>query len=303
MTEEGGYVSQCGRQISALELEEIRETVGMFWRLSRWELAQTICEHLGWRSASGSNKVEACMKLLERLESLGEIRLPGKGKYTRVKGRGDFAVCACETEPGSEVVGSVRDVGEVSLEVVLGKEATGLWNGYVSRYHYLGYKRPFGNYMRYFIRSECGVLGCIMIAGAAKSLGARDRWIGWSDGHRLRNLGWVINNTRFLIFPWVKVRTLASHVLGQLSVRITGDWCERWRYSPVLMESFVDPRYFDGSCYKGANWEYVGMTTGEGLVRPGKRYRTSPKRIFMKPLVRDFRKLLCSDRLSGEVEP
>jgi hypothetical protein len=302
MTEEGGYISQCGRQISAIEVEEIRETVGMFWRLSRWELAQTICEHLGWRSASGSNKVEACMKLLERMESLGEIRLPDKGKYTRVKGRGDFGVCGCETEPGSEVVGSVRDVGEVSLEVVLGKEATGLWNGYVSRYHYLGYKRPFGNYMRYFIRSERGVLGCIMLAGAAKSMGARDRWIGWSEAQRLRNLGWVINNTRFLIFPWVKVRNLASHVLGQLRVRITGDFRERWRYSPVLMESFVDPRYFDGSCYKGANWEYLGMTTGEGLVRPGKRYRTSPKKIFVKALVRDFRELLCSDRLAGEVK-
>ena len=100
----------------------------------------------------------------------------------------------------------------------------------------------------------------------------------------------------------MKVRNLASHVLGQLTVRIRGDWGERWRYSPVLMESFVDPRYFDGSCYKGANWEYLGMTTGEGLVRPGKRYRTSPKKIFVKALVGDFRELLCSVRLAGEVE-
>jgi hypothetical protein len=146
--EEGVYISQCGRQVSAVEVEEIRQTVEVFWRLSRWELAQAICEHLGWHSASGSNKVDASMKLLERLESLGQIRLPGKRKYTRLEGRGDCEVCDCETEPGAEVVGSVRDVGMVSLEVVLGKEATGLWNGYVSRYHYLRHKRPFGNYRR-----------------------------------------------------------------------------------------------------------------------------------------------------------
>lgn len=300
--EEGVYISQCGRQISAEEFEEIRETVEMFWRLSRWELAETICEHLGWHSASGSNKVDACMKLLERLERGGEIRLPGKRKYTRVVGRGDCEVCDCGTEAGAEVVGSVRDLGKVRLEVVLGREATGLWNGYVSRYHYLGYKPPFGNYMRYFIRSEFGILGCIMVAGAAKSIGVRDRWIGWSKSQRLRNLGWVINNTRFLLFPWVMVKNLASHVLGQLSVRIRRDWSERWSYAPVLMETFVDPRYFDGSCYKGANWEYLGMTTGEGLVRPGKRYGTSPKKIFVKPLVGNFRAVLCSDRLSGGVD-
>jgi hypothetical protein len=104
------------------------------------------------------------------------------------------------------------------------------------------------------------------------------------------------------MFPWVRVKNLASHILGQAERRIKGDWMERWGYSPVLMETFVDPRYYHGSIYKAANWEHPGMTTGEGLVRKGKRYNTTPKMIFVKPLVKDFRSLLCSDQLKGRVE-
>ena len=89
------------------------------------------------------------------------------------------------------------------------------------------------------------------------------------------------------------MKNLASHVLSQAMKRIGDDWEERWSYRPVLLETFVDPRYFDGTCYRAANWRYLGMTTGEGLVRKGKRYATSPKKIFVKPLVDDFRTVLC----------
>lgn len=296
----GGMV-QCGRQITAEELEDILATVEMFPRLSRTELAQTVCEHLEWVAATGAYKTDACLKFLEKLEAGGLLRLPAK---QAVKAAAvSRPVITDRTSPGEELVGTVGDLGRVWLEVVSSQESTGLWNEYVERYHYLGAKRPFGCFMRYFIVYGRGLLGCILMAGAAKSMGVRDGWIGWTQGQRLRDLGWVTNNSRFLIFPWVRVKNLASHVLGQLWGRIRADWDERWGYSPVLMESFVDPRYYDGACYKAANWEYLGMTTGEGLVRPGKSYRTSPKRIFVKPLVRDFRELLCSDRLAGGVEP
>jgi hypothetical protein len=116
---------------------------------------------------------------------------------------------------------------------------------------------------------------------------------------RLRNLGYVVNNGRFLIFPWVKVRYLASHVLGQVVKVLGRHWQQRWRYRPVLLESFVDPQYFDGTCYRAANFEYLGMTTGMGLVRKGKRYTTSPKKIFVYPLVDNFRQILCAQVTVG----
>jgi hypothetical protein len=293
---------QCGRQISREELDEIRETVGLFPKLSRSELAATICEHLRWQTASGGYKLDACMKLLEKLEAEGFLRLPGKREAYQGKRPGKVISLTSRTDPRPEIVCKLGELGLVRLEAVKGKERTGLWNEYVNRYHYLGYKKPFGNFLRYFVICEGGFLGCILFAGASKALTIRDRWIGWTEEQRLRNLAWVVNNTRFLIFPWVRVKNLASHVLGQVVRHVKDDWLERWSYSPVLVETFVDPEYYHGSCYKAANWEYLGMTTGEGLVRKGKSYTTTPKMIFVKPLVKDFRSVLCSEHLKGRAE-
>jgi hypothetical protein len=151
-----------------------------------------------------------------------------------------------------------------------------LWNRYVERYHPLGYKKPFGYFARYFIESAEHRLGCILLSGAAKALRARERWIGWNDRQRLANLPSVANNSRFLIFPLVEVANLASHVLGQLARQVGTDWEARWGYRPLLLESFVDPTCFRGSCYRAAGWTLLGRTSGEGLVRPGKQYRTRP---------------------------
>jgi len=283
---------QCGRPISREEIEEIRETVATYENLSRTELVMTICEHLGWVSASGGLKVDACRKMLEKLEAQGMLSLPAKKEAPRKKSRELSHNSRTDEQPLVE--GVLGRMGRVRLEVVNDKETTGLWNEFVNRYHYLGYKRPFGYHLRYFIESEFGKLGCLLFSGAAKSMGERDRWIGWSEMERLNRLGWVVNNSRFVIFPWVKVKYLASHVLGQIARRIREDYQERWGYRPVLMETFVDPCLYQGTCYKAANWQHLGMTTGEGLVREGKSYTTSPKMIFMMPLVENFRKVLCS---------
>jgi len=124
----------------------------------------------------------------------------------------------------------------------------------------------------------------------------------WSSNQRLRNLPWVINNTRFLIMPWVKVPCLASHILGRINRQISDDWYKRWGYHPLLMETFVDPDKYNGTCYKASKWHNIGRTTGCGLVRTGKTYTTSPKLIFTRPLVKNFRKQLCREYLIGRTE-
>jgi hypothetical protein len=197
---------------------------------------------------------------------------------------------------------SLSELDAVRLRLARNPEEESVWNEAVARYHLLGYKKPFGYWARYFIESGGHWLGCILLSGAAKALGARDRWIGWDDRQRLANLPWVINNSRFLIFPRVAVANLASHVLAQLARRIGDDWQERWGYRPLLLETFVDPARFTGSCYRAAGWTLLGRTSGAGLVRPGKQYRTSPKLIFAKPLQADFRARLCCDRLKGTTE-
>lgn len=284
---EGGFIFQCGRKIASRELDEIEETIRLFPRLSRSELAATICEHLQWLTASGSYKMDACMKLLEKLEAGGFVRLPGKREGYQGKRSLKPIFLTSRTEPRDDIVGNLSELGSVRVEVIKDKKSRGLCNEYISRYHYLGYKKPFGYFQRYFVVSERGLLGCIMFAGAAKALAVRDKWIGWTEKQRLRNLAWV------------RVKNLASHVLGQAARRVKDDWLERWGYSPVLVETFIDPQHYLGSCYKAANWQYLGMSSGEGLIRKGKSYSTSAKMFFVMPLVKDFRSVLCSEQLKG----
>jgi len=292
---------QCGRKISTEEVEQIRETVVLFPGLSVNELAATICEHLEWYTAGGGLKVDACLKLLNKLEAEGVLELTDRQRARRRKHftHNSQIIISSRTDPGSGVEAPIEELEEVNLEVMVDRDEKKLWNEYVQRYHPLGYKNPFGYRLRYFITCGSNRLGCLLFSGAAKSLGARDEWIGWNEQQRLRNLAWVINLSRHLIFPWVRVKNLSSHVLGKVAREIPGDWQKYWKYRPVLLETFVDPEHREGSSYKAAGWECVGMTTGKGLVREGERYRTTPKKIFMKPLMKEFRTLLCSHQLAG----
>jgi hypothetical protein len=292
-------IFQSGLEVKPKQLEEICETVEMFSNLSRLELVATIAEHLGWVTASGQLKLDASEKLLEKMQGKGLILLPEKKETAKYKKR-LIQMTERTAPPSKAIVGSVKDVGPVELQVVADPKTKALWKEYIHRYHYLGYKKPFGCYMRYFIRCDRGILGCVLFSGPSRSIGARDKWIGWTPEQRLRNQGWIVNNNRFLILPWVRVNNLASHALAKIARRIQRDWEVSWGYRPVLMETFVEPTLYDGTCYRAANWAYLGLTTGAGNVRPGKQYKTSPKLIFLYPLQRNFREVLTSDDLKGK---
>jgi hypothetical protein len=294
---ESAGVRHGGRWFTSGQVETIRRTVQWLPRLNRTELAATVCEHLGWHSPSGKPQVRACGKLLEALEAQGLLALPSKQVQAPAPPRRPPRLTA-RSEAQAPVRGRLGDLAPVSVEPAVSREAIGLCNEYIERYHPLGYKQPFGYSLRYRVRSGTLDLGWLCLAGAAKALTVRDRWIGWSPAERLARLPWVVNNTRFLILPWVRVEHLASHVLGRIARRLAEDWQARWSYRPVLLETFVDPVHYAGTCYRAAGWQLLGETTGTGLVRPGHRYTTRPKRLFVKPLQRDFRACLC--RVDGE---
>ncbi len=298
-----GVWTQSGREFTADEVSRIRETVAWLPRLDRKELAATVCEHLGWYSASGTPKLTACGKLLEKLEAQGLVRLPPR-REDMARGGGRTRVALSERSGAGEALrGVLSDLAPVRVEPVREPGEVQLWNEYVERYHPLGFKEAFGHRVRYFIRSGATPLGCVFLGGAAKALTVRDQWIGWSACRRSSNLPWVVNNTRFLILPWVEVAHLASHALGQLARRVRADWNHLWGFSPLLLETFVDPRQHAGTCYRAAGWVVLGRTRGTGLVRPGKTYHTSAKLILVKPLHRHWRQRLCTEALCGRVEP
>jgi hypothetical protein len=293
---------QGDREIFPEEVAYIRAFVKRFPGLSRTELTCTLCEHLDWLTPAGRPKSEACAKLLARLQEAGELRLPSLQKDKRHPGPRSCAPirASARTDPPAPLVRSLSELDAVRLRLASDPQEENLWNAYVERHHPLGYKKPFGYWARYFIESGGHRRGCILLSGAAKALRPRDRWIGWSDRQRFKNLPWVVNNSRYLILPWVEVANPASHMLAQLAQRVGDDWQARWGYRPLLLETFVDPARFRGSCYRAAGWALLGRTSGEGLVGPGKHYQTSrPKLLFAQPLQADFRALLCSNRRTG----
>jgi hypothetical protein len=291
--DESGTRLLAGRDFTEAELALIREVVALFPRLSRYELAATLCEQLGWVTPAGRLKVASCLGLLQKLEAKGEIRLPPK--VAMASPRESRPVPGPLTDPPlREVAGELWELEPVRVEPVLGSEEMWVWNEYVERYHPLGYRRPFGAHQRYFV--VCGEgerLGCLLFAASAWALEARDRWIGWREEDRKRRLHLVVNNSRFLLFPWVKVKNLASRVLGLVVRRIRDDWRRRYGYSPVLLETFVDGSWYSGTCYRAANWIELGETAGRGRMDRRMEYPSTPKRIFVYPLVRDFRAILC----------
>lgn len=281
-----------GRYFTLQELLEVQETVRMFPNLSRAELAKTICENLEWVTPVGQYKTPSCLQLLEKLEGQGLIELPAKGNYkSRTKKEIGFGP---QTAPAPLLEGNVADYGPLALEPVGMGSDFQLWNEYVHRYHALGYRHPFGASQRYFIVSEAGhKLGCLLFAAAAWALEARDEWIGWSEVDRSLRLNLILNNTRLLIFPWARIKNLASKALSLATKRIRADWQARYGYSPVLLETFVDPEKYLGTCYQAANWIYLGQTAGRGRTEMHNKRPFTRKDIYVYPLCRDFRSILC----------
>lgn len=287
---------ECGRAFNDEEIDRIRQTVEFLPGLCRTELAATVCEHLDWFTATGTPKLTACRRLLERLEQDGLIELPAlRAPPPRAKGK---RRAAAEVPPvaAPSLSGRLADVAPITLEPATGSAAVREWNAAVERHHPLGYRGAFGYRLRYFIRSGPRPLGCILLSGAARALAVRDQWIGWELSERQANLSRVLNNSRFLIFPDVRIPHLASHVLGQLARRVGDDWEALWGFRPLLLETFVDPRRYRGTCYRAAGWELLGETSGRGLARPGQEYASSPRLVFVKALADD-----CRNRLRGGV--
>ncbi|MDI3547425.1 MAG: hypothetical protein PWR10_1077 [Halanaerobiales bacterium] len=293
----------CGREFTQKELEEIKETIKLFTNLSRRELALTICEHLNWFTPAGKYKYKSAINLLEKLQELGEVNLPEKRKVKKHKRRKVKITPRTDARP--EIKGTVSDFEPIELELVKNKRQRDLWNEYIERYHILGYKVPFGAHQRYFIisrsRGEKELLGCLLFSAAAWALEERDKWIGWEESDRSKYLNGIVNNTRFLIFPWVKVKNLASKALSLAAKRIRADWKERYNYEPVLMETFVDEEKYQGTCYRAANWIYLGKTKGRGRQDRYTEYLSTPKLIFVYPLVKEFRSYLRGERSDWEL--
>ena len=290
----GGGLSFCGEELRADQIDLIRQITRDCRGLALTELAHTVCEVLDWKRANGNPKGRECYLFLLSLHERGWLPwLPAPKPRARLPHQTQVTTAS---DPEAACEGLLRDWLPLDFERVETAASRKLLEQYLHRYHYLGYRVPYGAQIRYLVRAARApypVLACLLFTSAARRMAPRDQWIGWSDHTRRLQLPKIVNNSRFLILPWVKIPNLASHILSRACEVLARDWSAQYAVEPVLLETLVDSSRYRGTCYRAANWTSVGLTQGRGRMHRWGEARGESKEIFLYPLRRDWRRHLC----------
>jgi hypothetical protein len=283
-----------GRPVGELDLEMLRQWLGQNPGWSRWRLSQALATHWDWRNGAERLKDMAARTLLLKLHQRGLIALPPRRQIPTNRMR-----CRSEAREISEwgqhpIECGLAQLGVLTVGEVSSQAAGRTWvKAALGQLHYLGFGGAVGENLQYVVRDGPGrPLACLVFGAAAWKCQDRDRFIGWSAPQRHRHLGLIVNNTRFLILPWVNVPHLASWILGQISRRLARDWQAKYGHGIVLLETFVERECFRGTAYRAANWLAVGATTGRTRQDRHTCIQAPVKDIYLYPLRRDFREVL-----------
>ena len=282
----------CGRVFTPEEMDQIRRLIAFGPTLNRAQRSRLDCADLGWIPLDVRRQDMSCRVAMLRMHREGLIIHPPPRKANgngRIRPR-----VTASSEPGEPCTRPARALGELTFTIVRRGRSSRLWNELIERYHYLGYKPLPGAQMRYLVHAGDRIVAVSGFGAAAWKVAPRDRYIGWTLEQRKRNLHLVVNNARFLILPWITSRNLASMILSRMSKRLPDDWQDRYGYSPVLLETYVETDRFRGTCYKAANWLMVGQTQGRGKLDQHHLHRLPRKDILLYPLNRRFRERLLS---------
>jgi hypothetical protein len=271
----------CGREFTESEMALIHRLIAT--GAHRQKLSRMFCDEVGWRKPDGGLKEMSCKVAFLRMHRDGHIVLPPPQKPANNHLKKPKRM-ALPLPDG-------RDADRLTLDLVA-HSTSALWNAYIDQYHYLGYTPLPGAQLRYFVKAGDQILALLGFSAAAWKCAPRDTFIGWDAKARKKNLHLVVNNARFLIL--VKVKNLASRILSLAARRIASDWYARYRYAPVLLETFVEKGRFSGTCYKAANWIWVGDTQGRGKLDVRNERNLPIKSVWLYPLDKDFKRWLRS---------
>jgi hypothetical protein len=259
---------------------------------SRRALSIKLCKAWNWVQPNGALRDMVCRGLMLELHRAGHIQLPKKKQNPSNP-------LAQRKKPPKATIDQIPLEGPLSrivpLEIrqVRRTRSEKVFNSLIEQYHYLGYCQPVGEHLKYLVFALGRVVACIAFSSAPRHIGCRDRFIGWDVRVRRQNLHLIAYNSRFLILPWVRVPHLASHILGRMARQLRKDWLWFYKHPVYFLETFVDTERFKGTCYKAANWIYLGRTTGRGKNDQTHKVNRSIKAVWGYPLLKDFRERLC----------
>jgi len=283
------------REIRAADLAAVRSLLAEHSEVGRKAFPRLVCEAWDWRQANGAWSECACRDLLLRLEERGDIVLPVR-RRARPRRR-QLPLLPIDLVPliGLEVCDPQADLNQIEVRPIAAEERLG-WRLFMARYHYLGYRPPIGEHLWYAAFLDEELVALLGWAAAALHAPLRERYIGWDQPTKRRRLRLVVNNVRFLVLPWVRVKNLASKVLAITVRRLSADWEHAYGHPVHLAETFVDTARFRGTCYRAANWMYLGQTAGRSKQGNAYLRTATPKALYVYPLAGDARQRLCGSR-------
>lgn len=281
-----------GRSLSAQDVTFIRDLIARHPGASRYRLSVLLCEAWNWRQANGIPSGMLARGFMLALERAGHITLPPPRRVMP-----NNALRRRPPQPWlldtSAIEGKLSELQPLEFCLVRRTPQEALFDSLIHYHHYLGYTRPVGEHLKYLVSTKDGrPVAALAFSSAPRHLGPRDRFIGWPAIFRRANIRLVVYNPRFLVLPWVRVPHLASHVLARVTRRLSADWQTVYGHPVHFVETFVDPTRFKGTCYRAANWVYMGLTTGRGKQSNSYVPNRSLKEVLGYPLAADFRKLL-----------
>jgi len=282
------------RTIRETDLPVIQNIIDEHWHNSRRAISRVLCQRWNWTQPNGRLKDMACREVLVTLERQGHLKLPCGQHNGRNEKRNRFVSSVLVDQ--SPMEGSLADYGPVTMTMVRNTPLEPLYNSLIHQYHYLGYRQIVGQHLKYLALLGDRPVACIGWGSAAWAVKSRETFIGWDKPTKEKNLSLVVNNTRFLVLPWVSIKCLASKILAVNARRISADWTAIYQQPVYLLETFVEKDRFRGTCYKAANWIRVGQTKGTSKRGHDHLIHGLIKDVFLYPLRKDFREKLIAGR-------
>lgn len=280
-----------GREVTPAEVQFIRELIAAHPRASRRRLSDLLCEAWNWRQENGSLRSMVCRGLMLALHRAGHIELPP----VRWKNPNPM-LTRCQPQAvqvdRTPVSGTLRDLGPLRFYQVRRTPQEALFNWLIQSEHYLGYARPVGEHLKFMVFAGLQPVALFAWSSAPRHLGPRDRYIGWSKELRRQNVPYLAYNTRYLIPGWVRVPHLASHLLSRMTRMLSVEWQKVYGHPVYFAETFVDTATHRGTCYRAANWVFMGRTLGLGKDAKSKKPNRSLKDVLGLPLSADWRERL-----------
>jgi hypothetical protein len=259
---------------------------------SRRELSSLLCAAWNWRQANGALRSMVCRGLMLHLHRAGLIELPPVRRQPAnpLAKRRKPAAVEVDTSP---LQGRLAEIQPLEFRSVRRTPEEALFNGLLEQYHYLNYKQPVGEQLKFLVYAGARPIACFAWSSSAHYLGCRDRFLGWSDEARRKNIHLLAYNPRFLLVPWVRIPFLASHLLARMTRMLSGEWERVYGHPIHFLETFIDRERFRGTCYRAANWMVLGRTTGRGKNAWSKKPNRPVKEVLGYPLTPHFRELLA----------